>query len=49
MKLESLISIASSAYPDDLIQQYFEKPKERHGDTLAEFIAVELVETYDEE
>lgn len=49
MKLQQLINIANDAYPDDMILQYFEKPKGNHGDTLAKFITVELEETFSEE
>jgi hypothetical protein len=46
MKLEKLIEIASSAYPDGLVQQAF-KSKKGVGDGLAEFIARELADTFD--
>lgn len=49
MKLESLIEAASAGYPDGLVQQYFEKPEENHGDSLAKFIMTELSETFDED
>lgn len=34
--------IANNAYGDDLIAQYAAHPGEDHGDTLAEFLALEL-------
>ena len=52
MKLVHLLKLASRGYPDRLVTNYFDK----HGneanpgydsDTLAEFIAIELRETYD--
>lgn len=51
MKLETIIAMASSAYPDDLIQQIYKAKtttqKDALGDGLAKFIASELSETYD--
>ncbi len=49
MTLQELISVASSGYPDGLIEQYFEEPKGNHGDSLAKFIMLELSETFDAE
>jgi len=46
MTLKELVKIASEAYPDDLVQQYHDS--EGGGDTLAEFIARELSDTFDE-
>ena len=52
MKLVHLLKVVSRGYPDRLVANYFDK----HGnetdpgyssDTLAEFIAIELRETYD--
>jgi hypothetical protein len=56
MKLDQLITIASSAYPDDLVSTAFQgerslrgrNPQSHCGDTLAEFIAGELKDTFDE-
>lgn len=48
MKLKDLIAIANGVYPDGLIQQYFEKPRKDHGDSLAAFIASELTSTLDQ-
>lgn len=47
MKLKQLIKIASDYYDDDLILKYHNKPNDNHGDTLAEFIALELADTFD--
>jgi hypothetical protein len=47
MKLSTIINIANKAYPDGLVKQAFEE--DTHvGDGLAEFIARELRDTYDE-
>jgi hypothetical protein len=55
MKIEKIIKIADAAYPDGMVQQAFDANKNRGvedelvtvGDGLAEFIARELVDTYD--
>ena len=47
MKLSTIINIADKAYPDGLVKQAFEEG-DHVGDGLAEFIARELRETYDE-
>jgi len=47
MKLSEIIAIADRAYPDGLVQAHFEGPDGQHGDTLAEFIALELRDVYD--
>ena len=47
MKIYRLIQIASDAYGDDLIRQYFDEPGENHGDLLAAFIAAEIKETFE--
>lgn len=47
MKLSQLIKIASDAYPDDLIGRYHKAPKRDFGDTLAQFLARELKDTFD--
>ena len=49
MKPADIIKIANKAYPDDMVQQYFDDPNGQHGDTLAKFIASELKETACEE
>ena len=54
MTLYKLIKIASSVYPDGLIEQYWDKRTKRvvdthAGDTLALFIAWELQDTYDKQ
>ena len=47
MKLSEIIAIADREYPDGLVQAHFEDPDGQHGDTLAEFIALELQDVYD--
>lgn len=47
MKLSEIIAVADRAYPDGLVQAHYENPDGQHGDTLAEFIALELRDTYD--
>ncbi len=47
MKLSEIIAIADRAYPDGLVQAHFDHPDGQHGDTLAEFIALELKDVYD--
>lgn len=55
MKLNQLICKAAAVYPDGFVLKYWdmkkECPKENHegGDTLAQFIARELADTYDSE
>jgi len=46
MKLDKIIDIADKVYPDGMVGLYFQEEKD-HGDTLAQFIAIELKETYD--
>lgn len=48
MKLKEIIKIADAAYADGIVQLYFDFPNGHHGDTLAEFIASELKETFEE-
>lgn len=53
MTLNELIGRAASAYPDGWVLQYWNTDKQRPvdnpvgGDTLANFIALELYETFD--
>ena len=47
MELKKLISIVDMAYPDGLVLRAFESGKPV-GDSLAEFIARELKDTFDE-
>ena len=53
MRLKQLISRAASVYPDAFILEYFDLEKEcqkanpNGGDTLAQFIAQELADTFD--
>lgn len=55
MKLNQLICKAASVYPDGFVLEYWDMKKERPkknpegGDTLAQFIARELADTYDSE
>lgn len=54
MKLVEILNIANAAYPDDCVAQYYdpetgEKASGDAGDTLAKFIAIEIIETYDAE
>lgn len=53
MKLNQLICKAASVYPDGFVLEYWDMKKEspkkntEGGDTLAQFIAQELADTYD--
>lgn len=49
MRLSEIIAIADRAYPDGdgVVQAYSENPEVQRGDTLAEFIALELKDVYD--
>jgi len=51
MKLGDIINAAAEAYPDQFILNYWDekkgKVKKGNGDGLAEFIAVEVAETFD--
>ena len=55
MTLNQLICRAASVYPDAFVLEYWSmdaqepKPNRLGGDTLAQFIALELFETYDAE
>ena len=55
MKLNQLICRAASVYPDAFIMKYFDLEKEcpkdnpNGGDTLAQFIAQELADTFNPE
>ena len=55
MTLNQLVCRAASAYPDAYVLEYWnaetQEPKENPlgGDTLAQFIAIELADTFDEE
>ena len=51
MKINDLIQLAAEEYPDGFVEEYwdFEKScldESGSGDTLAEFIAIELSETF---
>ncbi|HNT26437.1 MAG TPA: hypothetical protein PKM21_18870 [Anaerolineales bacterium] len=45
--LERIIRSANAGYGDDLVLQSHQRPNQKVGDTLAEFIAIELKETFD--
>ena len=53
MDLNEIVWRAASVYPDDLVLSYWDSTREqprrntKAGDTLAEFIAIELADTYD--
>lgn len=47
MTLDDLIRVASDAYPDDCVWRCY-KDTDPVGDTLADFIARELADTFDE-
>lgn len=55
MKLSDLLDIAYASYQDGLYPYYnsetkkIDKDPEHGGDTLAQFVVVELVETFDED
>lgn len=55
MTLNQLVSRAASVYPDGFIMEYWDTREQcaKHnpigGDTLAQFIAQELADTYDRE
>ena len=55
MTLNALITRAASVYPDAYVLQYWDlgkqqpRPNPLGGDTLAQFVAQEIAETYDEE
>ena len=53
MTLNQLVGRAAAVYPDGQVMEYWDTKKERPrhnrkgGDTLAQFIAFELADTYD--
>jgi hypothetical protein len=52
LTLLEILNIASSGYPDDFLKEYYSQEtgkinEQGSGDTLAEFIVREIVETYD--
>jgi hypothetical protein len=53
MNLNEIVWKAASVYPDNTVIEYWDSDKEqprknpKAGDTLAQFIAFELAETYD--
>ncbi|HKS75083.1 MAG TPA: hypothetical protein VJQ82_17885 [Terriglobales bacterium] len=53
MKLVELLERASQGYPDEYLRENYDRTtgerKRGSGDTLAEFIVVELSETFDPE
>lgn len=49
MELLKIIEIADMAYPDGLIMQAYKANGKSVGDGLAEFIVLELKDTYDQD
>ena len=49
MFIEQIIAIASDVYGDNLVLQHYLDPDGGPGDTLAKFIAIELVKTFDKD
>ena len=51
MKLPELLNAANKGYPDGYLAEYYETKtgarKRGSGDTLAEFIVLELIDTFD--
>lgn len=47
MEIEKLIDIVDAGYPDGLVRAWFDEPDGEHGDTLAEFIVREVVDTFE--
>ena len=53
MTLNQLMCRAASAYPDAFVMEYWDQAREKPrpnpegGDTLAEFVALELYESFD--
>lgn len=46
MTLDALMHIADDAYPDGLVWEYYTDPT-ASGDTLAQFIMIEIRDTFD--
>lgn len=52
MKIKELLDIANSGYPDQSLSEYYDaqgKPKKGHGDGLAQFVVIEICETFEED
>ncbi len=51
LSLVELLHLANESYPDGFLAEYFDpdsgEPRPGSGDTLAQFIVVELSETFD--
>jgi hypothetical protein len=51
LSLPALLQLANSAYPDGFLEEYFDlETGARHqgsGDTLVEFVVIEISETFD--
>ena len=51
MKLPELLNAANQGYPDGYLEEYYDTKtgarKRGSGDTLAEFIVLELIDTFD--
>ena len=48
MTLKKLIKLVDAHYPDGLVLECFKNDGDNCGDTLAQFLAIELKETFDE-
>lgn len=49
MELKELLDIANEGYPDGYLSHYYDDDGnllDGHGDTLARFIVIEIIETY---
>lgn len=46
MTLEEMIRIVNEAYPDGMVKWYHDHPGRANGDTLAEFVAEEISESF---
>ena len=52
MTIKELLDIATEVYPDGYTRNYYDdsgRYVESKGDTLAQFIVLELIETFDED
>jgi len=52
MKIKELLDIANSRYPDQCLSEYYDdqgNPKKGYGDGLAQFVVIELCETFEED
>jgi len=49
MTLEKIIDVADQAFPDGFVRKYYDDPQTEHGDSMARFIAFNIIETYEED